>query len=159
MALTDYSDLEKEIKDAPQPKTLPKGTEVKARIIGINSGTSEKNGADWFSPRFDVPADPMVIEFNTFFWALGGKSKELVDPKQYARNLYQFQQFVAAFKLDISKPFDMESDWIGKTGYVQVGVQHSDQYGDQNTVSKFVAGPGGNSPSAKGPVSDDDIPF
>jgi hypothetical protein len=157
MALTDYSELEKEVKDAPQPKILDKGSEVKARIIGINSGTSEKNGAKWFSPRFDIPSDPMVIEFNTFFWDLGEKTK--VDPKQYARNLFQFQQFVQAFKLDISKPFDMEKDWIGKTGYLQVGIQHSEQYGDQNTVSKFVAGAGGNSPSTKGSDNLDDIPF
>lgn len=156
MGLTDYSSLEKEVKEAPQPKLLPKGAEVKARIIGVNTGISNKNDAHWFSPRFDVPDDPMVIEFNTFFWDLLDKDK--IDPKQYARNLYQFQQFAAAFKLDLSKPFDLETDLIGKTGYLQVGVQHNEQYGDQNTVSKFVAGPG-SGPKVAGPVSEDDIPF
>jgi hypothetical protein len=157
MALTDYSDLEKEVMDAPQPKMLPKGTEVKVRIIGVNTGTSEKNGVNWFSPRFDVPEDPMVIEFNTFFWDLHS-AKNVVDPKQYARNLFSFQQFCKAFGIDLSKPFDLENDLIGRTGYVQVGIQHSDQYGDQNTVSKFVAGPGSRSKSSV-PVDDNDIPF
>jgi len=32
MGLTDYSNLEQEIKDAPEPKILTAGTEVKARI-------------------------------------------------------------------------------------------------------------------------------
>lgn len=156
MGLTDYSDLEKEVLNAPQPKMLPKGSEVKARIIGVNSGVSEKNGARWYTVRFDVPADPMVIEFNTFFWDLLEKPK--IDPKQYARNLFTFQQFCLAFKVDLSKPFDWETDLIGKTGYLQVGVQHSDQYGDQNNVSKFVAGPGPAKAGA-GQVDENDIPY
>ena len=35
MSMTDYSSLEKEIKDAPEPVVLKKGTEVKARIIAV----------------------------------------------------------------------------------------------------------------------------
>jgi hypothetical protein len=158
MALTDYSELEKEIKDAPAPKMLAKGAEVKARIIGFNFGQSQKNGANWFTVRFDVPDDPMVIEFNDFFWDLID-AKTKVDPKQAERNKYKFQTLCAAFKLDISKPFDMETDWVGKTGYLQVGVQHSDQYGDQNNVSKYVAGAGSSGPKSGVPVSPDDIPL
>lgn len=159
MGLTDYSDLEKELNNAPQPTLLPKGAEVKARIIAVRSGVSEKNGARWYSPVFDVPDQPMVVEFNTFFWDLLEKSK--IDPKQYARNLYQMQQFFKAFKIDISKPFDWETDLVGKTGYLQVGVQHDDQYGDKNSVSKYVAGASGASAKASGnaPLDDNDIPF
>ena len=42
MSLTDYSDLEQRIKDAPEPKILPVGSEVKARVVSVKSGISDK---------------------------------------------------------------------------------------------------------------------
>ena len=138
MALTDYSDLEKEIADAPEPKTLPRGSEVKARIINVRSGVSDKNGAQWYQPVFDVPSDPLVLEFNDFFWDLADRDK--LDAKQATRSLRKFKLFAEAFDLDYSKPFDWEDDLIGLEGWVILGVKKSDEYGDQNTVSKYVTG-------------------
>jgi len=40
--LVDYSDLEKTLENLPEPKILPKGTEIKARIIKVVEGVSEK---------------------------------------------------------------------------------------------------------------------
>ena len=140
MSLADYTDLEKDIVDAPEPKTLPRGSEVKARIIAVRSGLSEKNNnAQWYSPVFDVPTDPMVVEFNDFFWDLAD-SKGKIEDKQYQRALNKFKNFAAAFKLDYSRPFSWEDDLIGLEGWVITGVRKSDEYGDQNTVSKYVAG-------------------
>lgn len=138
MGLSDYSDLEKEISAAQDPSTLPRGKEVKVRIIAVRSGVSDKNGATWYNPVFDVPSDPMVTEFNAFFWDLADRDK--VDPKQVARNMNAFKNFAAAFGLDYSKPFSWEDDLVGLEGWVIVGVKKSDEYGDQNTVSKYVAG-------------------
>jgi len=64
MALADYSDIEQEIKDAPEPKILPRGSEVKARIIGHNEG--EGDYGTWHQFVFDVPSDPLVKEFRKF---------------------------------------------------------------------------------------------
>ena len=53
MSLSDYSSMEQEIRNAPEPKVLPKGSEVKARIISVNTGVSEKQksyGARWYMP-------------------------------------------------------------------------------------------------------------
>lgn len=138
MSLTDYSDLEKEINDAPEPKTLPRGSEVRARIIGVREGISDKNGAQWYMPTFDVPDDPMVIEFNDFFWDLADRDK--LDPKASQRALYKFQKFAQAFGLDYSRPFSWTDDLDGLEGWVILGVRKSDEYGEQNTVSKYVAG-------------------
>jgi hypothetical protein len=137
MALTDYSDFEKDIKDAPAPKTLPKGTEVKARIIKVRSGISEESGAQWYSPVFDVPKDPTVIEFNDFFWDLTDRDK--LDDKQFQRGLHQFKTFALAFGIDFSRPFDWEDDLPGKEGWLIVGVKKSDEYGDRNSVSKYLS--------------------
>jgi hypothetical protein len=138
MSLTDYSDLEKQIENAPEPKTLPRGAEVKARVIAVRSGISDKNNAHWYQPVFDVPSEPMAVEFNDFFWDLADKDK--LDDKSRARAFTKFKLFAQAFGLDYSKPFDWEEDLIGLQGWVILGVRKSDEYGDQNTVSKYVAG-------------------
>lgn len=154
MSLADYSDLEKEIASAPEPKTLPRGAEVKIRIVGVRSGISDKNDCIWYQPIFDVPDDPMVSEFNDFLWDLIDARSKL-DEKQKARNMNRFKNFAAAMGLDYSKPFNWEDDLVGLTGYVIVGVKKSDEYGDQNTVSKYVAGAKGS----KAITEDGDIPF
>jgi hypothetical protein len=135
MSLTDYSDLEQEIKNAPEPKVLPAGSEVYARIISVRSGVSDKNDCAWYMPVFDVPDDPMVIEFNKFMWEL---DKEKLDPKQFARALNDFQKFAECFGLDYSRPFSWEDDLVGLEGWVILGIQKDDEYGDKNTIKKFV---------------------
>ena len=138
MSLTDYSDLEGQIKDAPEPKTLPRGAEVKARIISVRDGVSDKNGAQWYSPVFDVPSDPMVIEFNDFFWDLADRDK--LTEKEFQRSLRKFKLFAEAIGLDYSRPFSWADDLVGMECWVILGVKKSDEYGDQNTVSKYITG-------------------
>ena len=136
--LVDYSDLENDITNAPEPKVLPKGSEVEARIISVRSGVSDSNGAHWHMPVFDVPSDPLVMEFSDFFWDL--LDREKIGEKSYLRTINRFKKFAAAFDIDYSRPFDWEEDLVGKTGWIIVGVRHSDDYGDQNTVSTYVYG-------------------
>ena len=137
MSLADYSDLEKEISEAPEPTTLPRGSEVKARIISVRDGISDKNDAQWYMPVFDVPAEPMVMEFSDFFWDLADRDK--LDEKSQARSMRKFKVFAEAFGLDYSRPFSWEDDLVGLEGWVILGVRKTDEYGDQNTVSKYVA--------------------
>ncbi len=136
MALTDYSNLENEIANAPESHILPRGTEVKARIIAVRSGVSDKNNAKWYMPTFDVSDDPLAVEFNAFFWDLADRDK--LPPKQAARALTQFKNFAAAFGLDYSKPFSWEDDLVGLEGWVILGVIKDDEYGDKNSISKYV---------------------
>jgi hypothetical protein len=136
MALTDYSDFETEISDAPEPKCLPAGSTVRARIISVRSGISDKNDCKWYMPVYEVPEDPMVIEFNDFFWEL---DKTKLDGKQFQRALHQFKTFAAAFDIDYSRPFDWETDLIGKEGTIILGFKKDDEFGDKNTVKKYLA--------------------
>ena len=142
MSLTDYSSLEKEIENAPEPKCLPRGSEVKARIISVREGISEKNNAQWYQPVFDIPDNPLAMEFNDFFWDLADCNK--LDEKSQARSLHKFKLFAEAFNLDYSRPFSWTDDLIGLEGWVILGIKKSDEYGDQNTVQKYVAGRRGN---------------
>ena len=86
-------------------------------------------------PTFDVPADPMVIEFNDFFWEL---DQEKLDAKQFQRALYKFQRFAAAFGIDYSRPFAWD-DLVGKEGWIILGIQKDDEYGDKNRPTKYIA--------------------
>ena len=149
--LTDYSDMEKDIQDAPELTILPRGTEVKARIISVREGISDKNDAQWYQPVFDIPSEPLVLEFNDFFWDLADRAK--LDEKSTVRSLRKFKLFAEAFGLDYSRPFDWEEDLIGLEGWVILGVKKSDEYGDGNTISKYVVGQRTNPPNK------DDIPF
>lgn len=135
--LTDYSDLEQEIQDAPEPKYLPAGSEVLARIVSVNSGI-DKNGLDYHMPVFDLPDDPMVIMFSDFFYVL---DKEKLDPSTYQKSLYQFQKFAASFGIDYSRPFDWQDELPGKEGWMILGIakDKTGQYGDKNSVRKYIS--------------------
>jgi hypothetical protein len=136
MGLVDYSDLEKEIANAPEPSILPAGSEVKDRIISVREGVSDKNNAQYYQPVFDVPSQPMVTEFNDFFWDLRDRDK--IDPKQFQRNLNHFKTFAASFDIDYSKPFSWTDDLQGHEGWVVLGYKKDDEYGDKNTVKRYI---------------------
>jgi len=137
MSLVDYSSLEKEIEDAPEPKILPTGSEVRIRIVAVREGMSDKNGAGFFMPMFDCPDDPMVIEFNDFFWDLADASK--IDPKQVQRGLHKFKTFADSIGLDYSRPFNWMDDLPGMEGWAILGIRKSEEYGDSNTIKKYIA--------------------
>ena len=136
--LTDYSDLEKEIEDAPETKTLPRGSEVKARIIAVYPGENESTGVRFYRLVFDIPAQPEVKEFQIFMNEL--EDREKMEANHRRKALRNFGDFRIAFGLDISRPFSWEDDLINLEGWVILGVKKSDEYGDQNTVSRFVVG-------------------
>jgi hypothetical protein len=163
MSLVDYSSMEDEIKNAQAPKVLPDNTEAELRIIAVNSGVSEKNGCKYYQLVFDIPAEPMAKDFQGFFWDLIDAQEKITD-KQRERNKYEFENFRTAFGIDISKPFSWEDDLVGRTGRAILGIKRDSQYGDKNTVKKFVHGPAsGPSKQTTGldpyAVNKDDIPF
>ena len=157
--LTDYSSMEGEITNAPEATVLKKGTEVRARIIGVRSGISESenyNGISWFSVSFDAPNEPLAKEFNDFFWDLADREK--LSEKDQARALRKFRNFAEAFSIDYSRPFSWEDDLPGHSGWLIVGVKKSDEYGEQNTVQKYLA-PQGHTAASPAPRGVDEPPF
>ena len=136
MSLLDLTGIIDEINDAEEPTYLEKGTEANLRIVSVRTGTSDKNGCDWFSPMYEVMDHPLAMEFNSFLWA---PDKDKLTPKQYARALYDIKVFAKAFGIDLSKPIDYEDDLPGNTGWAILGVQKDEEYGDRNTIGKFIA--------------------
>lgn len=148
MEISDYSELENEITNAPEPKTLEAGTEVKVRITSVFSKISDKNGVRWFMPVFDVPDDFLVEEFRGFFWDLKketangtyGEDGMGLSVGQYAKNLRSFRDFAQCFNIDLSRPFSWEEDLNGKEGWVIVGLKIDPEYGEQNNIKTYIAG-------------------
>ena len=137
MSMVDYTAMIDDIENAPEPTCLESGTEAQLRIISVNTGVSDKNDCGWFAPVFEVLDNPLVKEFNTFFWEL---EKDKLTDKQYQRGLSDLSKFVKAFNIDLSRPIDWGEDLIGKTGWAILGVKKDDEYGDKNTIRKFVVG-------------------
>lgn len=165
MALTDYSSMEKDIENVPEPAVLKKGTEVRARIIGVRTGVVEKaesdyDGISYFSVSFDAPDEPLAKEFSDFFWDLIDRDKiAQVSEKTLLAAMRKFRNFADAFGLDYSRPFDLEDDLPGKEGWLIVGVKKSDDYGEQNTVSKYLAPSAGNANGPSPGARADGAPF
>lgn len=163
MSLTDYSSMEKDIVNASEPTALKKGSEVKARIISVRTGVVDKpesdyNGLSYFSVSFDASDEPLAKEFSDFFWDLIDREKlTAISEKTAIAAMRKFRNFADSFGLDYSRPFDLEDDLPGKQGWLIVGIKKSDEHGDQNTVSKYLASRGTAVPNA--PRGIDDPPF
>lgn len=137
MSLSDYSHLEKEINEMPEPKVLPKGSEVKLRIIGHHEGEGEYGV--WHLLTFDIPSEPYVKEIRKFI-------SDPLDAEGSSENIKQkvyntFKYFTNAFNIDLGVPFDWD-DMIGLEGWAILGVKKDDEYGEQNTVQKFISSKG-----------------
>lgn len=139
MSLLDLTGLVDEIEDAPEPTVAESGTEQKLRIISVRGGEAGKNNCEYFAPNYEIVDAPMMKEFSDFFWV---PDKDKLSEKQYQRALYAIKVFTKAFEVDISRPIDYEDDLPGHVGWVIVGTKKSDDYGEQNTVRKYVTGPG-----------------
>lgn len=143
MTLTDYSDLEKEIRDASEMQVLPARTEAKLRIVSVTSGVIDdeaKNsyGAEWHSVVFDVPDEVNCPMFSDFFWDLNSRDK--ISPKQFKSALRQFRDFAEAFNIDYSRPFSWEDDLPGLEGWAVLKVvkDKTGEYPDKNGISLYI---------------------
>ena len=66
------------------------------------------------------------------------ESGVLANQYRGARALSDFQVFASGIELDYSRPFSWEDDLVGMETWMILGVKKDDEYGDKNTVSKYV---------------------
>jgi len=134
MSMLDLTQKVDEIEDSQEPTVADSGTEAKLQIISVN-GDYDKNGNEYFMPVFEVVDAPMVKEFTDFFHV---PDEEKLTAKQYARSLNKIKNFVKAFGIDITRPIDYEDDLPGSIGWAILGIRRDDEYGEQNTVRRYV---------------------
>jgi hypothetical protein len=135
MSLLDLTSIIDEVEDAQEPTIAKDGSEHKLRIVSVRSGIAGTNNAEYFSPVFEVIDAPLVKEFSDFFWV---PDKEKLNPKQYARSLWDIRVFAKGFGIDLSRPLDYEDDLPGLTGWAILGTKTDKTYGEQNTIRKYI---------------------
>uniref|UniRef100_A0A6M3JZL9 Uncharacterized protein n=1 Tax=viral metagenome TaxID=1070528 RepID=A0A6M3JZL9_9ZZZZ len=122
--------LDVDTSDAVEPKAVPAG-ELQVRIlsgvIAIN-----KNGNPYFQPRFDIPSEPTSKDFTDY---LGLPFPEM-DEKQLNQAKFKLDSFKRCFGIK-KKKFTMD-EIIGLTGWAILGLKEDQEYGEQNTIRKYI---------------------
>ena len=123
--------------EAQEPTCVEDG-EYEIRITGFrkdNEGkivrTSDK-GNKYFIITFDIPSE----EFSKGLSKIFSVPTDDMEPKRINAIKWDLDCFKRAFNLDEINFNSM----IGRTGYALLRTSHSEAYGDQNEISKFVTG-------------------
>ncbi len=122
------------LDDAQEPVVVEGDQEYKLRIIDCKVDTN-KNGAPYILPRFEIVDEPLSKEFTKY---LPLPHNEMTEKKLNTTKL-NLKRFFDAVGIDPNGPINTE-DLIGLEGWAILGVETDDQYGDQNYIKRFVAG-------------------
>ncbi len=113
-----------------EPRAVDADKEYKIRIIEARQGT-DKNGNPYILPRFEILDEVGAKDFTYFL----GLPNDSMDAKRLNAVKYKIKNFLDAFGLDVSS--DPE-DWAGSEGWAILGLEESEQYGEQNFIKRFV---------------------
>ena len=126
--------MEWELDDSHEPTVLKDGTEALLRVIEISKGTRPETNTEYYTVRFEVPSEPFSKDI-TDWLDLPARS---MDPKRLNTAKQKMLHFMECFNIDRSMPSDPTEDWVGCEGWCILSLRSSDQYGEQNRISKFV---------------------
>jgi hypothetical protein len=119
--------------DIPEPEVLPDGEEAKVRIISVIDAETKNGGIPYWRVTLEIPDSPRVKDFSYNLY----KPHDGQSQKESFRSKYNIQQFMKAFQLDMTRPFDPSSDWIGEEAWAIVGMREDPEYGKQNSIRKW----------------------
>jgi len=120
--------LDLDVGDAQEPITVAADTEAKLRIV---SGKLSQN-KDYLVPRFEIVDEPLAKEFTHPIQLPHGEMSD----KELNRAKWNMKVFLDTFELP--SQFSPEDDLPGAEGWAILGLQESDDYGEQNTIKKFL---------------------
>ena len=126
--------IDVDVSDAVEPMVMEPNEEYKIRIVDVRVDV-DKNGHDYFMPRFEVVDQPTAKEFSRFY----GLPHADMDPKQLNNCKFALKTFFEAFGIDPANGVDPEA-MKGLEAWAILGVKEDAEYGAQNIVKKFVAG-------------------
>ena len=133
--MTGILDLSQyDVNNTPDPTAVDEG-EHKIRIIECEGIKEDKNGNNYFMPRFEIPEEPTSKDF-TYFIAMPNSS---MDAKEMNRTLAKLKNFGLAFGLDFSHEISFD-DLAGLEGWALLGRKDDPEYGPQNYIKKFITG-------------------
>ncbi len=132
MSMIDPSEWE--LEDSHEPVTLKDGAEALLRIIEITKSTRPETGTEYYTVRLEIPSEPFSKDVTDWF-DIPARS---MDAKRLNTAKQKMLHFMECFNIDRSRPSDPTEDWIGYEGWCILSLRTSEQYGDQNRISKFV---------------------
>jgi len=127
------------LNDVVEPTTVPAGEEYQIRVIDMKTDENgdlpiNKNGNRYLMPMFEIPGEVGAKNFNHYI----GLPNEDMDAKAANEAKYRLQQFLKCFGFDPSSPPDDPEDLVGAEGYAILGIKEDPNYGDQNTIKRFI---------------------
>jgi hypothetical protein len=125
--------LDVDTSDAVEPIAAEAGEHEIAIVGGVID--KDKNGHPYFLPRFEVVDGPPNVKDFTDFIRL---PYEGMTEKEKARADWRLYCFKAAFGLPQTGKINLQEDALGLRGWAILGVKEDPQYGEQNTISKYV---------------------
>ena len=123
-----------ELNNSQESYALKDGAEVILRIIEVRKNTRPENGSEYYTIRLEVPSEAFSKDITEW---LDVPSRSL-DAKRLNAARQKMLHFSEGFGIDMSRPFDPIEDWVGLEGWCILSLTKSDQYGEQNRISKYV---------------------
>ena len=124
--------LDFDTSGAVEPKAVSAG-EYKIRITGAVIDY-DKNGHQYFMPRFDIPSEPYSKDFTRFF----SLPHDEMNDKQLNNAKFNMDAFKLCFGIKKNK-FSID-EITGLEGWAILGVGKEDEeYGVQNFIKRFIA--------------------
>lgn len=125
--------LNLDVNDAQEYKSVAEG-EYQLRITAAEIKTSKNTGGDYISVKCLIMGDdPFTKDINHTLMIPTGKD----DVKQANNRKLAIRNFMQAFDIETGNQINVE-DWVGKTGWVVLVEEHTDQYGDQNKIRRVI---------------------
>lgn len=126
-------DLAGGIADAVEPVVMPADEEYKVRVVSCDVKMN-KNDEPYMLPRFEVSDELLAKEFTKYLpLPFDGQ-----DEKKANGCKLSLKRFFDAFEVDVSEEIDSE-ELVGREGWVILGVESDDKYGDSNYIKRFIA--------------------
>lgn len=132
MATIDLNDYE--LDGAQEPYAVEAGEEYKLIIVDVKEG-KDKNDLEYIQPRLEIEGEPFAKDF-THFLHLPNKAE--MTPKQLNRVAYNLRSFCECFGISTDGTTNPKDDWVGCEGFAILGTTTSEQYGEQNFISKLM---------------------
>lgn len=130
-----------DIDSGVAPTTVPGGAEYQLRIIDVREDDAyddrmprDKNGNPYLLPRFEIMGEPTAKPFTKYL----GLPNDSMDAAKQNSSRYGMQLFLDTFGLNASSLAN-PSDMVGAEGWAILGLEESDQWGEQNFIKKLIA--------------------
>ena len=126
--------LDINLADVPELTTVPAGTEVEVQIGSLEQGES-KTGNPMLTCRLTILNEENVGSIFNYL------TLPVEDDDENTRNakLRRLKRFCDSFGIDYASGIDLEAA-VGKTSWAVVGEDSSEEFGNRNTIKRFVAG-------------------